>query len=155
MLGVFGSVVSRLDERSQTRLPGCESSSITTVTDPVWGGSVHTQQELGFGLTVQPLFLLFFKHPSVLFWLYAFTKYYLASEEEIIVCLVVNDKRNAAPLQDILNPTSCRGRLMSNNDHVWWCSVCTYIFLTVINRYIFTNVSCATLLNFTFTLTHI
>lgn len=100
---VSGSVVSWLDEQMQTWLPLCESSLLTTVT--------KIQSEVFLPVYIQSRVLAagtwiwtsnstpisFTKHPSVvLFWLYAFTKYYLAKRKrgKILVCLVVNDKLN-------------------------------------------------------------
>lgn len=99
---VFGSVVSWLDEQMQTWLPLCESSLLTTVTkiqSEVFLPVYIQSRMLAAGAwiwTCNSTTICFTKHPSfVLFWLYAFTKYYLANEkEEKFVCLVVNDKLN-------------------------------------------------------------
>lgn len=148
----FVSVVSWLDEQMQTWLPLCESSLLTTATKiqfevflPVYIQSCVLAAGIWIW-TSNSTTICFTWHPSVLFWFYAYTSIIWQMKKRKIVCLVVNDKLYQC--RPIVRQLSWNQLLqsatlqMSENYHVWWCSVCTYIFLTVINRYIFTNLWC-------------
>lgn len=148
---VFGSVVAWLDEQMQTWLPLCESSLLTTVTKnqsemflPVYilYKVACWQQELGFGPAIQQQFVLLdifllFYFGYMPFLSIIWQKKKREKKIHSFVCLVVNDKLNQCrPIVRQLSWNHLAAEFyFANewNDHVWWCSVCTYIFLTVIN----------------------
>lgn len=141
----FGWVVSWLDEQTQTWLPLCESSLLTSDQDPVWGVSTCVQlcvwnRKSGPAIKQQSV-LLSTPTPLRCFIcldIYAFIKHYLAIGREIhrLLCLVVNDKLNQCrPIVRKLFWYQLAAEYYFANEWKWPCLVmfCTYIFLTVIN----------------------